>query len=465
MKAWLEGLLNRFLAARLVQRALGSSPEGFQRLMLKAAVGSFGVTIGGTALASAVQLLLARLLGVEAFGVYTYVLSIVTLLFLLSRLGIDAALVRFIAEYRELEDWASLRGILRWSDGWVAATGVAVGAVVALGGWLLSGRMAPEMVQTLVAGALLLPAMALLGLRQRAIQGLMRPALGQIPDQVARPLLTAAFAGAMALLPGVTLGAPQGMWASAFAAILAVVLGTIFLRRQLPLEAKRVRPRYHRQDWLRVSLPLLLVAGMWRVLQQTDILVVGSLLGTTAAGIYGVASRLARLVVLGLVAVNSITAPMVSRVHARQELASLQRLVSFSAWCSLAVCLPGIVLLIVFRGPILGLFGEDFVTAGAVLVILCAGRLVSAVTGPVGWLLNMTDHQGVSARIQTTVTVLNLCLNLPAVLWLGIEGAAAATAFAFILQNLWTWWEVKKRLGIDGSVASSFIGFLGRGKG
>ena len=79
-------------------------------------------------------------------------------------------------------------------------------------------------------------------------------------------------------------------------------------------------------------------------------------------------------------------------------------------------------------------------------------QVVNAATGPVGYLLNMTGYQDLNFKILMTMLVLNAEFNYPAIRMFGITGAAVVTAIIGSVNNLWTWWEVRRRIGISSSV-------------
>jgi O-antigen/teichoic acid export membrane protein len=235
---------------------------------------------------------------------------------------------------------------------------------------------------------------------------------------------------------------------------LCVGVGHALLARHLPAPARAAEPEVQGREWMRVSLPLLLVSGMRLLLGQADILLVGVLIGTTEAGIYTAASRLSHLITFGQNAANGIVAPMISELHSQGEKAKLQRLVTLSSWASTAFALAAAALLVLGGKLLLSLFGKDFVGSWTVLAILAAGQVVNAASGPVGYLLNMTGHQDANARILAWTVGLNIALAIPAILLWGAAGASAATGLLIAIKNLWTWWEVRRRLGINSSIVS-----------
>lgn len=431
--------------------------QGVAGIFSRGATGTLIVTGAGALVGVGVQMLLARWLGVREWGYFAFCWTLLHLLVLLGKLGFDTAEIRFVAAYRVQQSWPLLAGLLRFGDRVVLAASLAVGAAtaavtLALSGTLgVGGRLEPGLTRTLLVSCLVLPWFSLLGLRGSALQGLRRVVLARVPEVVLRPPLTAALAGGLLLAWG-QVSAAWVMAATGVAIALCVAVGHGLLERHLPAAVKVAEPEVQGREWMRVSLPLLLVSGMRLLLGQADILLVGMLIGTTEAGIYTAASRLSHLITFGQNAANGIVAPMIAELHAQDEKAKLQRLVTLASWGSTLFALAAALALVLGGKLLLSLFGKEFVGSWTVLAILAAGQVVNAASGPVGYLLNMTGHQDSNARILGWTVGLNVALAVPAILAWGAAGASAATGLMIATKNLWTWWEVRRRLGINSSI-------------
>jgi O-antigen/teichoic acid export membrane protein len=417
----------------------------------RGAAGNLAATGGGSLLLVAAQAVLARLMGVEQYGFYAYALTVAQVLAVPAVLGLDTAAVRFAAAYRVEASWGLLRGFLRFAERAALACGAALGVVAAVVAWAIAGRLPGDLLATLWVAFLALPAMALLAVRCGTLQGLRRVVLARLPDHLLRPLAVVGLA-ALAYAAAGRLAAPLAMAVFLLDSAGAAAAAGWLLGRELPPEVAGALPRAEGRHWLRVSAPLFLVAEMRFLLHHTDILLLGALAGTTQAGIYTAAARLSRLTSFGLPAVNSIAAPMIAELFARGDRRGLQRVVTLASWGSTLSSLAFAGLLVALGGLLLRSFGAEFARGLPVLVVLSLGQLVNAATGPVGNLLNMTGHQDANARILAWVTGANAALSYPAILAWGPLGAAAVTSALEAAKNLWTWWIVRRRLGVNSSV-------------
>jgi O-antigen/teichoic acid export membrane protein len=89
-----------------------------------------------------------------------------------------------------------------------------------------------------------------------------------------------------------------------------------------------------------------------------------------------------------------------------------------------------------FREPLLALFGPEFVVAQGALVILAVGRLANAACGPTATLLGMSGNHGGAARVALGSALLDATLLLALTPRLGILGAAVATTVTTVAWNL-----------------------------
>jgi len=432
----LRSLLNRFR-----QKGLGAE-------IARGAAGSLGIKVGQTILALGLAVLLARVLGPEGFGVYSYAQALIMVAALPVEAGIATLLTREIAAGQQRGDWGLVRGLLRRPNQGVLGYGLLVMAGGAGALVVLDGRLDSSGVATLSLALLLFPLLALVRLNAGMLRVLRHVLAAQIPDQILRQLLLILFVGGALFLADEA--TPQlAMGLHALAAGLALVLGLVWIARVLPSEIRSEPPRYEMRAWLSALLPLTLIGGMQVINNQFDILMLGPLAGAESVGIYRVAVQGATLVAFALTAVNMVIGPHIARLYSAGDQQRLQRMVSLSAQAILGLAIPAAGIFILFGGPILGwLFGEAYSDGGLALAILCAGQLVNAAMGSVGLILNMTGHERDTALGVGVAAALNVVLNLVLIPPFGIEGAAVATAISTTVWNVLLAQRVYARTGL-----------------
>ncbi len=418
---------------RLLERLRG---EGIGAVLARGASLFLAVQLVGVAVAFGVQVLLARAMGAAEYGTYVYVYNWLLVLLLVCRGGLGTASLRYVSAYVATADWGRLRGFLRLTRVSVLLTSalmavLTAGAVAALG-----DRLPAAMRATFYVACLGFPVYAFLQVQGFVLRGLKRVLLSQLPAAVFQPAFLGLGALAVLTLAPGSLDAPAGMALNVGSAVLGLAFSSAALRAARPVESRRAAAVMETGDWMRVAMPLLAFNALNMVIQRTDILLVGSLLGATEAGVYAAASRVAGVLAFGLTAVNAWAAPLISDLHARGDRANLQRLVRLAAQGIFVFTLPAAIGVSVFGRELLGLFGPEFTEASWALVFLAASQLVNALAGPVGFLMTMTGRQNTAARILAVHAVMNLALNAALIPPFGIEGAAVATGVTRASWNL-----------------------------
>ncbi len=425
-------------------------------IVARGAIGSFVVKILGAAIAFGLHILLARLLGVSQYGIYVYAITWLNILAVLCLLGFHTSLVRFIAAYKAQEKWGLLRGIVHRSTQFVVIFSLLIGGIGGIVVWFLRSRIGQDQAATFGVALILLPVLVLVRLRGAGLRALKRVVQSELPIVIIRPLLLAAILSGLYLYLRQPLQATQAMAINLIAVFAALVIGTVWLIKELPEQMRDVQPIYAEKRWLKVSLPLLLIAGMSMVLNQTDIIMLGAIRGSDEAGIYSAASRVSNLVVFGLIAINAILAPMVSELYHTGRMEELQRIVTLAARAIFVFALMVSIILVVFGKFALSLFGAEFVVTYVPLLILLCGQIVNVLAGSVGLIMTMTGHQNQVGAIVAVSAVVNIILNALLIPLLGLRGAAISTAFTMVLWNITMLVYVQRRLGINTTVIGSW---------
>lgn len=434
--------------------------KNFRAELARNAAGSLTLKLVYAALSFVIGVTLARLLGAEGYGIYTYVFALVSLLSIPAEFGLPNLVVRETAKALARQEWGAIQGVWRWAGKIVAVltATLVLGAGVVVVIW--GDRFSREQLVILSWGLALVPLVALGDLRGAALRGLNRVIQGQLPEQALLPgfyflfiLGTAFFLSAGNLTPA------MAMSLQVLAAALAFAIGAWLLWRATPLEVRRAKPVYEGRRWLASTLPLAFLGGMQLINNRTSILILGLFVNSAQVGIYRTAEQMSSLVSLGIQAINVVVAPQIARLYAVGDKTRLQRLATASTRMVLSLTMPVVVIFLLFGKPLLKLvFGAEFVPAYGPLSILALGQLINSAAGPVGMLLIMTGHERETARGRAVSAVVNVTLNLLLIPPFGIAGAAVATAVSLITWNALLWLAVRRRLGIKNMAFDFFRG-------
>ena len=420
-------------------------------LMAKGASGTFVLKVVNTGLGLAMAVFLARALGVRGYGIYAYAISWITLLGVFARLGLDQTIGRYVATYHQEGDWASIHGLLRFSFAAVAGSAIAC-LLVASGVAWFAYRDVAEMRNALWLTFLLLPISALMVPCGATLVGLQKVVSAQIPSLLVQPAgFILLVGGAWLFFPGIL--SPSGVIALyLLVTVLSLALAAWMLRRAMAscggIPMAVVKPVYEVRAWLKSALPLMLMGGMFLANMNTDILMLGAMVGPEAAAVYKAATRGAELILFTLVVVNTPLAPLVARLYAADDRERLQRGVTKAARLTFLLGVGAAALLIIFGRWFLSIFGPAFVVGHIALDLLCMGQLAALISGPSSIILMMTGHEREIAISAVVTAVLNVALNALLIPLWGIEGAATATAIStaiwacLLIGLVWTFLRI-----------------------
>jgi len=430
----------------------GEEGRSWRRLLGRGASTSFVLQSAGNVLQYVTQALLTRTLSVTEFGVYTYALTWSRIGGSSAHLGGASSTLRFVPEYSVKGEWSLVRGVVKRSRQVAVLVGL-VGTVIASILVLALGSVTEESVALVVALSLV-PVAALIEVQVALTRAFKRIFRAFFPWLVLQPiLLVAGVLGSELLDRRLTLTSALALTAASYVATIGVQ--ALWLRGSEPPEVRSARPAYEMRSWAAVSLPIFGSNLVYLVFSRMDIVMVGLLMSPRSAGIYAIAMRVGSTTSILQTAMNSTVAPRISQLYWSEREGELRRLVLTSIRFIFVPSLLLTVLLCVFAVPALRIFGPAYASGRSVLIVIALGQLVSVSSGPVGWLMNLTGHQNVTAVVFATTAALTMVGYFVLIPTLGLIGAGLANGGAVAVRNIALNFIVRRRLGYRISVIRS----------
>ncbi|MBI5461243.1 MAG: polysaccharide biosynthesis C-terminal domain-containing protein [Gammaproteobacteria bacterium] len=377
-----------------------------------------------------INILVARIYGPEALGVFNQVLALYLVASQVCAGGFAFSTLRFAAMHAESERETS--AMLATALILVSGISVAVGLIL----WIVAGPAGSWLESPAVATGLrwVAPGLIAFSLNKvlfAAINGMQRMrayALGQ----AARFLLLLATLlvlihedAAWQLLPVLFTVGEFVLFVG-----LAVYLAPIL----------RAGGRQARAGWwsrhLAFGVKAWPIGLLMDVNTKVDIVMLGYFMGDAAVGVYAFATLFVEALAQILVVVQNNLNPLFARFDAQVREAEIRRLIRathrrFLPWFG------GIAAAIVLVFPLLVeiIVGDAaFLEARGYLGVIGLGMLIAAGYLPFNMLLNQLGHPGWFSMFIGSTVIVNVILNGLLIPWLGGMGAAIATAFAFAAQ-------------------------------
>ncbi|MEW6218608.1 MAG: flippase [Thermodesulfobacteriota bacterium] len=434
---------------RGVHRGLARIRAALAEPFVRGSVITFACHGLGIVLGYLFALLISRRLGAEAMGLFTIAYTVLNIATVLGRLGLDIALLRFVAEFSAREQGEQVRRFLAGAVAVALPCSLGVGLLL----FLAAGPLArdlfrkPELEASLREVACLVPVLALFFLQTESLRGLRR--IGAYGFLQNASLYLFSCLAAFLLLEGLDWeGAQVPIQALGAAIVLATVIGGLLLHRQLGLAGLYRGGMAAIRPMLAVSLPLMTSKIMFFVMGWVDILLLGVFRTGAEVGIYNIAVRLSSVVGIVLLVINVVVAPRYAQLHTLGDRDGFVGLVWRTSRVVFISSLPLLLLLLLLPGPVLGVFGEEFRQGSQILALLALGEFINANCGSVGIILQMTGRERLFRNIACAATVLNLGLNSVFIPRFGIYGAAVTNVATVSSWNLLAVWLVWREFGV-----------------
>jgi O-antigen/teichoic acid export membrane protein len=373
------------------------------------------------------QILIARLFGAHAQGVYATALSYLEVLGRTAVAGSDRGLQRFVAAHRADDRPQMVAQAL------AAALRLSLPAAVLIMGALMLAAPAiarvtgdAEATFTLRAMSLAIPPFVLLIVLVSATLGARTSRVHLAVRGIAEPLLLAAAALlAYALgsgLPGLAVAHALAYVAAALVAVVGVrrVLGAGVLAQALRGPAQ--------PGFRRFAVPLGLSDTTVALLQRADVIILAAFVDARTVAFYFAAEQLTRSVAGLRHAFDGVAAPLLSESLHLEDRARLRAALKLlTRWVALGTA-PIAAALAALRPELLSLFGPQHRVAAGAMGLLLLAQTTTGILGLTPVVLVMSGRSQIFLAMTLFAAAVNVTLNLVLVPRLGLVGAAAATA-------------------------------------
>lgn len=426
------------------------------QLLLRSSGGNAAVFALIAAVALLVELVLARVLGKNAYGIYVFAITITGFLVLAARAGIDLAIVRFIPGYIAREQWDKARGLLQFSQWFVVAMSAATFVITYFVIILYVRNHNPELADTLFFSAWLVPGLAL-GIVYQASARAFKVVV--LPQFILHVLPSLFLVGTIYAMHGYTTRMMSAHDAALYKSILtflAMLMLMIMYKSMVPVQTRKAQPSYLIKEWMGTGAAMFSIMIMSQLVLQIGTLQLGWLIHTDTAGIYNAANKIAQLAAFPFMAVNMLGATLIAELYASgriEELRSLLRRITRITFAGTAIIVLGLA---VFGKWFLSLFGQDFTDAYIPLCILLAGHLFIALSGPLLAVMAQAGKHIPASIIVGCSVILSLILNFILIPKFGMYGAATASSFVWIFQRLAASAYMRKQAGLNRLITSLF---------
>ncbi len=395
---------------------------------------AFASQLATAAFTGLVTIFLVRELGPSAYGVFALALGFASIALLPADFGITQSAARFIAERRG--DTEAVADVL------VNALKIKLLLTSAFAIVLIA--LAEPIADLYDAPSLAWPlrgiAIALLGQSVMLLFSNAFVALGRISTSFRLIFSESAIeASAIVVLVLLASGAGSAAAGRAIGYIAGGLIGAVLAVRLLgrtAIKARRGAPPTRRL--MRYASALLVIDASYAVYGQLDLLLVGALLGTGAAGIYGAPVKLTTFLHYpGLAAANTIAPRMARHPGHEPDLESFERGLRYLVLFQAALVAP----MVIWAEPITDLLlGSQYAESADVIRALAPLVFLKGFAPLLSLSVNYVGEARRRVPIAVALVILSAVLCVVGIELYGVVGAAIGVDIAFsfyVVAHLW----------------------------
>lgn len=377
------------------------------------------------------RLAIARHLGPGVYGIFSIGLAVIGVLLSFSLLGMPQGILRFVSYYKGKEDEESISAVINNAIKIVLPISILLSILL----FAFAGRIAisifhePQLALALRILSFSIPVSAVASCIEYAIQAFsnIKPIVitRNLLEPIAKLLLTV-----IVLYLGYSLAGIAVVYAITMLLVLLSFLWFLMKIRSLK-EILRTEQSLYKQ-LLSFSLPLMLSDLFISLLLWSDTLILGYFVPSSAVGIYNAAIPTARLIHIIPAAIRALFIPTISGLYAQKKnIASIYR--TITKWLFLTG-IPTVTLLSAYSRQLLSIFfGAAFSEGYIPLVLVALSFFAYSLAFPSENILMVMKKTKLILFNTSLAVMLNIVLNILLIPRFGINGAALATASAFML--------------------------------
>ena len=389
-----------------------------------------------------ITIALGRYLGAGDLGLYRMTSTIYGIALLIAAVGIPAALIKYVAEFKE--DRTKFNQIV--SSGVITSLFLGIGFIALF--YFSSGIFAKIFNMPELSGLLkLLSPVFPFALVGGALLGLLN-GLREMKKYAAATIFQSVL---MVIITVALIYYGFGVAGAVIGIVLSSVGNCLYLICVSRKYFELTFSKYVATTKKMLSFGWKVVASnaINQINYHADTLLIGYFLTATDVGYYAIAVGLSKFFWIIPSAIQTITYPATSEYWANNNHSALQTMIDksmkYTACISLLI---GLGVGFFAKEIITTIFGAGFIYSVLPLLILLVGTTINSATRSIGGSLTGTGRPGIALKVVATSATTNIVLNVLLIPYLGIAGAAIATTISLSLHTLLGLSLIIKILGV-----------------
>lgn len=398
---------------------------------------------------------LAKVLGVDDFGTFMLMYTIVIGLGFIIRYGYANAIMRFGAILYADHHFFHIKQIKNKVFRNTMLISIVVGIILIFGSNLIAENyLGIEDPKIVILFAFSLPFFSYLSIQSSYLKAFKKPQLAPFIEVGLSTFTTGVIVGLIALL-GFNVDMNVATICFLISSIFIYFMGKLIIDstvqkikvEQNYLEQNDDKNNYDFIEFNQSLFDYFLNALINYILVFSPILILGIFVSSKEVGLYSIANSAAFVISFILWIFNTVYASDFAVLYKQNAYTKIISMVKRSIFYMSTIALPIFLFIISFPTFVLTIFGEEYAQAKYGLIVMAFAQLFNVLTGPLNFLLSMTGHQKRLRNIILITAILNIVSCFILIPLYGYFGAVIGASLGLVFQNILCFKHVEKILG------------------
>ena len=394
-------------------------------------------------------IIITKYFGTSALGIFSYILSILTIIGTFATLGIQMTTLRFVSKFRAKNEFGKIKSYYLQALKIVFIPGIILSILFFFFSDFIAGEIfnKPENAFYLKLFAFVLIPISIRRVNSQFLRAFKKIGQFGFLSFFFTPITVIILIFIIFFTNNRAEGTP--ITVHLFSLLIMFIFSVVLILLLKKWKTARIIEKVTVKKILKVSVPMLFVVISTATIKWADKIILGFYVSNADIGIYHAMYRTAILLNIVLLAVNSGLAPRFSELMELNKIKKIKQLVRKTTKIISLLTFLLFVIIIIFAKYIVGFLLDAETEKGLyVLYILAVGQMINSWSGPVGIFLLMSGNEKINQNTSIILAILFILLNTILVYFYGIIGAAIAVSSVMIIRNIIYVIIVKRKYGI-----------------
>ena len=449
-------LINLSIVNLIRQKALIISTYKSQLIndQTKIMFGLFFIKVFGLFLTFLLNIILVRTLGLDEYGKYYYLLSIINFLSIIALFGLENTCLKYLTKYFIKKDFHEFYIFYKKSERFVILSSLLVVTLFILLACLFFENKTTNLYVILIF-SVLIPLQSLTNIYFSVLRSIGKLYTYLSLSLIIRPtllifviLITNNFLDhKIYLIDYVYVN---------IAIYIAIIIVTKYYIKSL-LPKKNINENYNiKSNWLIVPFYIFSIQSVKLLNHPIDNAMINYFEGPKEVSLLSIATNISNIVGFALTSINVFLAPKISNLYQKSNTKELQKILTFVAKINLIFGVMITLVIIFFGKMVLNLYGNEMTASYPLILILMVGQLFHVFCGSVTYLMIMTKLEKIAAKIMIGSALINIIMNIIFIPSYGLIGCAIATSVSIIIYNFLSSIVIIKTLKLNPTIFAFF---------